>query len=321
MKKAALYFFLFLATIVAAAATSHTSIPASILAIQQDNQATAERILLNVSFITAFLAGALTLLSPCVLPLFPAFFAYTFKEKKQITKMTLLFFIGFASMFVVMGLFAAFLGEASIIIVQENAALFVQIAGALLIVLGLSTIFGKGFFGIILKTKPANDILGMLVYGVLFALGWTACVGPILAGILVMAALYHNYFIALVLMFFYSLGIFVPLFILAIFYDKTKLEKLSWIKGRLLTFTLLRKQLQIQTTELLAGVLLIATGIVFIVYKGTGIINSIDPFGTKEYFYSIQRMLIEGSVTFTVIGLIVLAALGWLIYNTMKKRE
>lgn len=317
MKQIPLLIFLFF---IIATFTSAQELPQSIVAIQQDNQATAEKILLHVSLITAFLAGALTLLSPCVLPLFPAFFAYTFKEKKQITKMTLFFFLGFASMFVVMGLLAAFLGEASIIMVQENATLLVQIAGAALIMLGITTIFGKGFSGMILKTKPANDVIGMLVYGVLFALGWTACVGPILAGILIMAALYHNYFIAIVLMFFYSLGVFVPLFILAIFYDKTHLEKQQWIKGRLLTFTLFSKQLQVQTTELLAGVLLIATGVVFIVYKGTGIINSIDPFGTKKYFYSIQRMMIEGSILFTVIGVIILAALGWLVYNAVKKK-
>lgn len=302
------------------AATSHTSLPASILAIQKDNQLTAEKILLNVSFITAFLAGALTLLSPCVLPLFPAFFAYTFKEKKQITKMTVLFFIGFSSMFIVMGLLAAFLGEASIIMVQENATLLVQTAGAALVVLGITTLFGKGFSGFILKTKPVNDILGMLLYGVLFAMGWTACVGPILAGILIMAALYHNYFIAVILMFFYSLGIFLPLFILALCYDKTHLEKRAWIKGKLLTFTVLKKQFQIQTTEVLAGVLLIATGIVFILFKGTGIINSIDPLGTKQYFYSIQRIMMDGSTTFTITGVLVLAILGWLIYNITQQK-
>src|SRR3989339_1527897 len=70
----------------------------------------AQLSLRSISFIIAFIAGILSLLSPCILPTVPAFFAYTFKEKSSITKMTLVFFAGFAVVFMILGMIAAYLG-------------------------------------------------------------------------------------------------------------------------------------------------------------------------------------------------------------------
>ena len=297
------------------------ALPQSILAIQEENAQAAQNVLLHVSIIIAFLAGALTILSPCVLPLLPAFFAYTFKEKQQITKMTLIFFLGFAATFVTLGLITAFIGDASIIVLQEKAQLLVKTAGALLIALGAATIFGYGFSGINIPSKRANDPLGMFVYGLLFAIGWTACVGPILAGILIMTTLYHNYFIAILLMFFYALGIFTPLFILAYFYDAKHLEKNRWIQGKMMMYTLFGKEKELHTTTLISGMLLIITGSIFIIFEGTAIVNGIDPFGTKKYFYDIQRILLEGKGWFTVVGIVFLCILGFLVYTMIKKKD
>ena len=58
----------------------------------------------KLSFLVVFIGGVLSVLSPCILPTLPAFFAFTFKEKKNLTKMTFIFFLGFALVFVLLGL-------------------------------------------------------------------------------------------------------------------------------------------------------------------------------------------------------------------------
>src|SRR3989338_3810841 len=71
------------------------------------NQQQAVFYLQNLSFFVAFVGGMISVLLPCTLAILPAFFAYTFKERKEITKMTLVFFAGFSMIFIILGIFAA----------------------------------------------------------------------------------------------------------------------------------------------------------------------------------------------------------------------
>ncbi len=133
------------------AATSH--LPKGLLVAQEYNNAMSKNFLLNVSFLVAFIAGIITILSPCIFPLLPAFFSYTFKEKKKITLMTLVFFLGFSIMFIIMGIIATVIGLASLTLLQEQYGIFIQVAGILLIIFGLLSLFGKGFSGIIIRKR------------------------------------------------------------------------------------------------------------------------------------------------------------------------
>src|SRR3989339_1270068 len=74
------------------------------------NQEKSEFYLQNISFLVAFLAGILSLLLPCTIAILPAFFSYTFKEKSDLVKMTLTFFLGFALIFVLFGILASTIG-------------------------------------------------------------------------------------------------------------------------------------------------------------------------------------------------------------------
>ena len=284
-------------------------LPLNLQRVVEYNKQQADFYFRNLSFIIAFLAGILTILTPCSLAILPAFFAYTFREKNKITKMTLTFFLGFVPVFIIFGLLAAFLGK-SIAMLQQNSRIFIIIAGFIIIGLGLMALFGKGFSGIKIRKKTDKDIFGIFLFGVLFALGFTACIGPILVGILLIAGILQNYFYAGILMLFYSLGLFVPLFLISVFFDKYNFP--AFINK-------INKRLGFSITNLIAGLLLIIIGLVFIIYGGTFITNNLGLGGLTIFIYSIQNKLI--SLKFiNIIGAIILIGFLILLWMFLRKK-
>jgi len=244
------------------------SLPIGLQKIAEENKSNALGFLGGISIFIAFLAGILSIFSPCTLGILPAFFAYSFKEKKEITKKTFLFFIGFAIIFVGLGLIASALGKTLAGFQSDNSWL-VMMAGFLLIIFGFMNILGKGFSGFV-QARRLNKY-GTFGFGLAFALGWTACIGPILAGILSIAAVLNSYFYSGALLASYSLGLFVPLFLFAFFYDKLNIAENKFIRGKQFNFL----GFSINTTNLISGAILILIGLVFVIYKGTGVLNGI----------------------------------------------
>ena len=284
-------------------------LPLNLQRVVEYNKQQADFYFRNLSFIIAFLVGILTILTPCSLAILPAFFAYTFREKNKITKMTLTFFLGFVPVFIIFGLLAAFLGK-SIAMLQQNSRIFIIIAGFIIIGLGLMALFGKGFSGIKIRKKTDKDMFGIFLFGVLFALGFTACIGPILVGILLIAGILQNYFYAGILMLFYSLGLFVPLFLISVFFDKYNFP--AFINK-------INKRLGFSITNLIAGLLLIIIGLVFIIYGGTFITNNLGLGGLTIFIYSIQNKLI--SLKFiNIIGAIILIGFLILLWMFLRKK-
>jgi cytochrome c-type biogenesis protein len=156
----------------------------------------------NVSYALAFGAGLLTYLSPCLLPLIPAFIAYITgvsfsdlkeeKQKSEVRKKTiihsLLFIAGFSVIFVLLGLTATLVGK---FLFQYQK--FIRIAGGLLIILFGLQLMGILKFDFLIKERKLNiaakgaSYLGSFLIGVTFAAAWTPCAGPILGSILVLA--------------------------------------------------------------------------------------------------------------------------------------
>ena len=271
-------------------------IPLGLQKIIDYNKQNAADFSVKISFFIAFVAGVLVILSPCILPFFPAYFSYTFKEKKNMTKMTLVFFFGFSIVFVTMGAIAGLIGEQVLFVLQEGW--LVTLAGLFIIFLGIMTIFGKGLPSLIkfkfrYNAKAKDDFLGVFFLGVSFSLGWTACVGPILAGILGIGAILGNIGYSALLLFFYSLGNLVPLFILSMLYDRFNFSQNRFIQGKLFTASVAGKKYYFHSTNLISGLLFLIIGAVLLIYKGTAVVNTLDPLGTKFYFYSVQRQLIE----------------------------
>ena len=306
--------FLFLIFSISVFATSH--LPIGLLKIEEANNQLALNYLETFSIAIAFLAGIVSIFSPCILPLLPAFFSYTFKERTNITKMTLIFFLGFTISFIFLGIASVTIFKAAFSSLQNNFQLIIRIFGLAMIGLGIMTFIGKGFSGLLLNKKFKNDSLGTFFYGIMFAFGWSACIGPILSGILLMTSIFNNYFTAIYLMFFYSLGIFLPLFLLSIYFDKSQLLRKK----------ILEKEIEIgnfktHITKFISVILFIIVGLVFLIFGSTAIVNTSNLFGLRENFYNFQDYLVNGGILLNILGGILIIILVILIYYFGFRRK
>ncbi len=289
---------------------SQNGLPANVQKVEDYNKQQAAFYLKNLSFLVAFLVGAISFLSPCSFALIPPFFAYSFKEKRQLVKMTLAFFLGFTPVFVILGLIASFLGK-TIGIFQQSNKVFVVLSGFLLISFGVMTILGKNLPGFHSNRKIKRNFIGIFLFGMLFALGFTACMGPAVFGILIIAGLLNNYLYAGFLMLFYSFGLFVPFFLAAFLFDKYNFAKfLSKINSRI----------GFSITNIIAGIILMILGVVFIFYGGTFIVEYLGLGSLSVKNYALQNMIISSNNSKFIggIALIVFVLFLWL---TLKRKK
>ena len=213
-----------------------------------------------------------------------------------------------------MGLVASFVGQ----MFEAYKELLILFAGIMLIVFAVMIFLGKGFSFIKFKRKMRNDRFGVFLFGMFFAIGWTPCLGPILAGILLIAStlpILHS----AGLLFIYSLGIFIPFFLISFIFDKYDMSKVNWIRGKELKFRILNKEVKVHSTNLISAVLLFAMGIIFIFYRGTYIINNLDLLGTRDLFFKLQDKLAP-SITINLIGILVLIVFGVLLWRFLKRK-
>ncbi len=198
-------------------------------------------------FLTAFLGGILSFISPCVLPLIPVYISYisgvTVKElkasnDKNVYKRAILnslaFVIGFSIIFTLMGTSASYIGA----LVLINKILLAKISGILIILFGifyaLKIDFIYRFLRINIKVKSVNLFTSFII-GILFAFGWSPCVGPILSSILVIAANTESLSKGAMLLFVYSLGLGIP-FILASIFTGFFVKSFNFLKTNLVTY-------------------------------------------------------------------------------------
>jgi cytochrome c-type biogenesis protein len=216
----------------------------------------------NVSLISAFLAGLLSFVSPCVLPLVPAYISFisgvsleklregdrgSIRQKVMLT--SLLFIAGFSTIFILLGASATYAGQ----FLLQNKILFNRIAGIMIILFGLHV---AGLFQIKFLNyekrfsfdpqKPVG-ILGTYLVGLAFAAGWTPCIGPILAAILVVASNQENSGQGMILLASYSLGLAVPFFLTALAIN-VFFNFFNWVKRHY------------RTIEYISGALLVILG-------------------------------------------------------------
>ncbi len=208
----------------------------------------------------AFVAGVLSFLSPCTLPILPAYFAFSFQaDRKNVVTMTVAFFLGLATTITLLGASATAL---SLLLLQHLRQLTL-IGGLAVMAFGVMSLLGKGFAGPQFQDRPATTLVGSYLYGATFALGWTACVGPILGAILTLLAT-QGAGIAqgAVLAFVYALGLGAPLIVVSTFFSRLGRGTRFWqiLKGRGFEVKLGGQVLYLHTTSILSGLLLIGMG-------------------------------------------------------------
>lgn len=219
----------------------------------------------------AFLSGLLSFLSPCSLPILPAYFAYSFQSnRRNIVIMTAAFFFGLATTMTLLGASLTVLGR----LLLTNISLITIIGGYIIIILGGLSIFGKGFTGVQFQDTPAKSIGGSYLYGATFAIGWTACIGPILGAILTFLVTQGAGILqGAILTFVYTLGLGFPLIIVSTFFSRLGSGSPFWrfIRGKGVEFEIFNRKISIHSTGLFSGLLLIGMGILLL----TGTLNEI----------------------------------------------
>jgi cytochrome c-type biogenesis protein len=208
----------------------------------------------------SFLAGMLSFLAPCTLPLLPVYFAYTFQARGQnVTLMTVAFFGGLATTLTLLGATATALSQS----IHQYAREIALVGGLIVIAFGVMSLLGKGFAGIQLAQRPAATLVGSYLYGATFALGWSTCIGPILGAILTLLATQGSSVAqGALLAFVYALGLGTPLIVIASFFQRLGSGTRTWqfLRGRGWTLHLGRATFHLHTTNVLSGLLLIGMG-------------------------------------------------------------
>lgn len=216
--------------------------------------------IIEISYVVALLGGMFSFLSPCVLPLVPAYICFitgtSYEDLKggvKIGRMALLwpslaFVLGFSTVFVAMGAGASSLQG----FLQEHKEIFALVSGGLIIILGLH-FTGLIRLGFLYKearfqsSDAPKGVIGAYVVGLAFAFGWTPCIGPILATIITLAANQAHFSQGVLLLATYSVGLGVPFILAALA-----------INVFLVTSGRLRRHMR--TVEIVIGILLIVTG-------------------------------------------------------------
>ena len=219
---------------------------------------------MNTTLSIAFLAGLISFLSPCVLPLIPGYICYISgtsleklieKKNNSIFIKTIFFSLGFSLVFISLGLTASFLGK----FLLDNSDILRIIASIIIIFFSLQLMGVVNFKFMnrdirIFNYQKSENLTFPLIVGAAFAFGWTPCIGPILGSILTLAAIEENLSKAILLLSFYSLGLAIP-FVLS-----------GYLIQRFLVFSRNFKK-NIKLVSKIGGITLLITGVLILTNK------------------------------------------------------
>ncbi|MGM0413873.1 MAG: cytochrome c biogenesis CcdA family protein [Bacillota bacterium] len=216
----------------------------------------------------ALSAGVLSIFSPCILPLIPSYLGILtgsnprkINSRWSLLKPALAFIAGFSIIFILLGLSASWIGQ---FLLRRQFELS-RFGGIIIILFGLHTIgaFNLPFLNINLQSKIPAGITGNLkafIFGLVIALAWTPCIGPVLGTILVFAGSSGNIASGFIMMTAYSIGLSIPFLLAALFLDYwlSKIKRLNpylpWVKK-------------------ISGILLIIVGILIFTGKFASLTN------------------------------------------------
>lgn len=209
-----------------------------------------------MEYIMLFMEGVITFISPCLLPMLPLYFSYLAGQKEdskeKLIKNAIGFIIGFTIIFVLLGAFASSLG----MFVKQYNRIINIVFGIIVILFGLNFMDVLNM-PIINRTKKLNinikitGFLSSILFGIIFAVGWTPCIGTFLGSALMLATVQAHMFKGISMLLCYSLGLGIPFLISAFLIDKLR-STIDFIKKH---YEIINK---------VAGVFLIAIGILMI---------------------------------------------------------
>ena len=236
---------------------------------------------MNITISIAFLAGLISFLSPCVLPLIPGYISYISgttldklpkKKNNLLIIKTVFFSLGFSFVFIALGATASLIGNFFLL----NSEIFRIIAGLVIIFFSLQLlgIINLNFMNKDLRmftNEYSHSLAFPFLVGAAFGFGWTPCIGPILGSILTLAAIEQNIVKGVFLLSFYSLGLAIPFIISGILINKFFIFSRNF-----------KKYLSI--TNKIGGIILLLTGLAIL----TGQLQILG-FFILEYFPFLEK--------------------------------
>lgn len=280
------------------------------------------QVALSITFLAAFVGGLLSFSSPCGFVVIPTFFSYLFKERKRALFMTAVFSLGMTAAFVLFGIIAGIVGN----FFNDYKIFFAMVSGLVMIVFGVMMIINKGFsiFDFKIKHEP-NHSWSVFFLGFFFAVGWTPCLGPILGGIIMLVASFGSILKGALLFGAYSLGVALPLMIVAYFSDKYDVS--NWFVSRHVAFSFGGKKIHTHLYGIIGGIVLIIIGGIMFFGKGTGFfMNELPKYlpWTMDFFTDANARIIASQFfagsTANVIGLLFVIASLIIILKSIKSK-
>lgn len=247
------------------------------------------------NILISFLAGILSFLSPCILPLIPSYLSYIggisagelaagSGKRGRVLIRTAFFIAGFTLVFVILG--AAFTGTG--LLFSNASRIITMVSGVIVLLLGMNIIFD--FFKFLniekkLSMKIPGGMLGAFFMGTAFGGGWTPCIGPILAGILFLAGQSGSMIIGIAYLVAYSLGLGIPFLLTGLFFERF-----------LTIFSRLKRSVKL--FKICGGIILIGIGLLMIFGRLQTFNSSLVAFGyalqSLQEKYPLPGRLISG---------------------------
>ncbi|MCS0638866.1 cytochrome c biogenesis CcdA family protein [Streptomyces sp. LP05-1] len=266
----------------------------------------------DLGYLAAFLGGLLALLSPCSALLLPAFFAYSIDSPARLLARTGIFYAGLATTLVPLGAAGSFAGR----LFYGHRDLLVTTGGWLIIGLGLAQLLGLGFASRRLgeasgRIRPTT-VLSVYALGLVYGLAGF-CAGPILGSVLTVAALGGNPVYGGLLLAVYALGMAVPLFLLALLWDRFELGRRRWLRGRPVRVG----RWETHSTSLLSGLFFVALGVLFLAFDGAtalpGLLDVDDSYAVEEWAAGLGAAVPDWALLVAVVAVVAIAlgVRGW----------
>lgn len=211
-----------------------------------------------MEYLFTFIEGLASFISPCVLPMLPIYISYFIGENNDKPSKAVINAIGFTSgftiVFIVLSILASHFGS----LISSNMKFFKIVFGVVIILLGFNymDIFKIKFLNNISQIKANTKNLNFfksLVFGILFSLGWTPCIGTFLSSALLLVASKQSMLKGIILMLLYSIGLGIPFIISAVLLEKLQ-ELFSFIKKH---YGIIKK---------ISGIILILMGLFTIIF-------------------------------------------------------
>lgn len=241
----------------------------------------------ELSFIAVFAGGVLAILSPCSALLLPAFFAVAFSSRVQLLRAALLFYLGLATIFIPLGLGVSFVAS----LFFEQRPLIILAGGALLIGFGILMLIGGGFAVLPSAAARLATVQGRYAaYATGLTYGFAGfCTGPILGGVLTVAASASAPVIGAALLATYALGMTAPVFVLALLWDRFRLGERGLLRGAELRVG----RSTMPASRAFAGALFIIMGLSFVAFQGSSALSgAYEALGLTELTQQIETALL-----------------------------